>query len=39
MTFDTVGSNITVTAPETSMTFNCKNMNINVGENGRQVWE
>ena len=32
MTFDTVGSNITVTAPET-MTFNCKNMNINVGEN------
>ncbi|MPS72963.1 MAG: type VI secretion system tip protein VgrG [Chryseobacterium sp.] len=30
--FDTVGSNITVTAPET-MTFNCKNMNINVGEN------
>ena len=32
MIFDTVGSNITVTAPET-MTFNCKNMNINVGEN------
>ncbi|MPS72960.1 MAG: hypothetical protein E2590_07375 [Chryseobacterium sp.] len=32
ITFDTVGSNITVTAPET-MTFNCKNMNINVGEN------
>ncbi|WP_051230738.1 type VI secretion system Vgr family protein [Epilithonimonas caeni] len=30
--FDTVGSNITVTAPET-MTFNCKNMNINVSEN------
>ncbi len=32
MTFDTVGSNITITAPET-MTLNCKNMNINVGEN------
>ncbi|MCX8531395.1 type VI secretion system Vgr family protein [Chryseobacterium luquanense] len=31
MIFDTVGSNITVTAPET-MTFNCKNMNINVGQ-------
>ncbi len=30
--FDTVGSNITVTAPET-MTFNCKNMNISVSEN------
>ncbi len=30
--FDTVGSNITITAPET-MTLNCKNMNINVGEN------
>ncbi|QQV01195.1 hypothetical protein [Chryseobacterium sp. FDAARGOS 1104] len=32
MTFDTVGSNITVTAPET-ITFNCKNMNSNVVEN------
>ena len=32
MTFDTVGSNIMITAPET-MTLNCKNMNINVGEN------
>ncbi|WPO83658.1 phage baseplate assembly protein V [Chryseobacterium sp. JJR-5R] len=29
---DTTGSNITITAPET-MTFNCKNMNINVGMN------
>ncbi|WP_292010906.1 phage baseplate assembly protein V [Chryseobacterium sp.] len=29
---DTTGSNITITAPET-MTLNCKNMNINVGEN------
>lgn len=29
---DTTGSNITITAPET-MTFNCRNMNINVGEN------
>jgi type VI secretion system secreted protein VgrG len=29
---DTTGSNITITAPET-MTFNCKNMNINVAEN------
>ncbi|MFN3021191.1 phage baseplate assembly protein V [Chryseobacterium sp. TY3] len=29
---DTTGSNITITAPET-MTFNCKNMNINVTEN------
>ncbi|WP_374461633.1 type VI secretion system Vgr family protein [Chryseobacterium taeanense] len=32
MIFDTSGSNITITARET-MTFNCKNMNINVGEN------
>lgn len=32
MIFETAGSNITITAPET-MTFNCKNMNINVGEN------
>lgn len=29
---DTTGSNINITAPET-MTLNCKNMNINVGEN------
>ncbi|MDR6920881.1 MULTISPECIES: type VI secretion system Vgr family protein [Chryseobacterium] len=29
---DTTGSNITITAPET-MTLNCRNMNINVGEN------
>ncbi|MFV0530041.1 MAG: type VI secretion system Vgr family protein [Flavobacteriales bacterium] len=29
---DTTGSNINITAPET-MTFNCKNMNINVGQN------
>ena len=29
---DTTGSNISITAPET-MTLNCKNMNINVGEN------
>ncbi|WP_419868503.1 type VI secretion system Vgr family protein [Chryseobacterium sp. CT-SW4] len=29
---DTSGSNITITAPET-MTLNCRNMNINVGEN------
>lgn len=29
---DTTGSNINITAPET-MTFNCKNMNINVMEN------
>lgn len=28
---DTTGGNINITAPET-MTFNCKNMNINVGE-------
>ncbi|OWP78879.1 phage baseplate assembly protein V [Flavobacterium oreochromis] len=30
--FDTVGSNITITAPET-MSFNCKNMLINVSQN------
>lgn len=30
--FDTTGKNITVTAPET-MTFNCKNMVVNVDEN------
>ncbi|MDX1272592.1 phage baseplate assembly protein V, partial [Bizionia paragorgiae] len=30
--FDTTGSNITITAPET-MTFNCKNMLVNVEEN------
>jgi type VI secretion system secreted protein VgrG len=30
--FDTIGKNITITAPET-MTLNCKNMFINVGEN------
>ncbi len=29
---DTTGSNINITAPET-MTLNCRNMNINVGEN------
>jgi len=29
---DTTGSNISITAPET-MTLNCRNMNINVGEN------
>lgn len=29
---DTTGSNINITAPET-MTFNCKNLNINVREN------
>ncbi len=29
---DTAGSNINITAPET-MTLNCRNMNINVGEN------
>lgn len=32
MTFDMIGNNIIVTAPET-ITFNCKNMNINVVEN------